>query len=433
MNRFGSIISGLLLSVVLSISGANGQESLPKNTEYRPVAGRRPGIATGPSYGSLIRLGEDLARICSNTAYGQLDKLPPDAPIGLDVFATQGGFDSLQRLVEDDNVQLAIVPADAWFLAHLSTKGKLKLGPDGQRVVTTQKAQKLLDQVSVIMPLNQETVHIVVRSEDLGSESEGKLSDLYSLFVKGKNGHKPRTSIGLVGDSAWITAQTLTALTAPEGKADWGLSELTYDDVTGLEKLSKSSLGDRAAKGVDAVILVGTPPHPALRGFNVPKGWFDKGLTFLPIVSGANAAKRREAIEKVYPFTELKAEDYKELMRGRGSVNALAVTALLAGVDLSVKTNKPRLETNRAQMTTWGEGVVYLLLRNLNVSTLNRTLEEEGNSFGFYWQSWQQVLPSTAGILRKKSEALGFKVREFPESSQMRKMTVWWENQRRVQ
>jgi hypothetical protein len=129
----------------------------------------------------------------------------------------------------------------------------------------------------------------------------------------------------------------------------------------------------------------------------------------------------------------LKAEDYKELMRGRGSVNALAVTALLAGVDLSVKTNKPKLETNRAQMTTWGEGVVYLLLRNLNVSTLNRTLEEEGNSFGFYWQSWQQVLPSTAGILRKKSEALGFKVREFPESSQMRKMTVWWENQRRVQ
>jgi hypothetical protein len=433
MKRIAVLAHALLLAAVLHPPLVVGQDALPKNTEYRAVAGRRPGIATGPSYGSLIRLGEDLARICSNTAYGQLDKLPPDSPIGLDVFATQGGFDSLARLVEDDNIQLAIVPADAWLLAGLSMNGKLKLGPDGQRVVTSERSKKLMDQVSVILPLNQETVHIVVRSEDLGAESEGKLTDLYSLFAKGKNGRKPRSSIGLVGDSSWITAQTLTALTNSAGKADWGLRELTYDDVTGLEKLSKSVLGDSDPKGVDAVILVGTPPHPALRGFNVPKGWFEKGLTFLPIVAGPDAAKRRQPIEKVYPFTELRTEHYKELMRGRGAVNALAVTALLAGVDLTVKSNKPKLETNRTQMATWAEGVVYLLLKNLNVSTLNRTLEEEGNNYGFYWQAWQQVDPRAARVLREKGGGLGVPVKEFPETSQMRKMIKWWESQRRVQ
>jgi hypothetical protein len=424
---------GLLLAF-LGTNSLTGQDQLPKNAPYKPVAGRRPGIATGPSYGSLIRLGEDLAQLCSDTRYGQVDGLPPGNPIGLDVFATRGGFDSLHRLVNDDDVHLAIVPADAWLFAQLYGEGKLT--PSGNvsaslaNVMSRQQAEDYMKRVSVIVPLTQEVVHIVVRSEDIGREADGKLTDLHSLFKLGRNGKKPRTSIGLIGDSSWVTAQLLATLTGPN-QADWGLRSLTYDDLTGLEKLSGSTLGAGGDDAVDAVILVGSPPHPALRGFNVPKGWFDKGLTFLPVVAGPDAARRREAIAKVYPFTELKTEHYGELLRGKPPVSALSVTALLAGIDLSMKENKPRLQTNRAEMATWAEAVVYLMFRNLNLPTLDRTLEQQNNSFGFHWQAWQQVHPKAAATLRDKSQALGLPVREYPESSRMRKMVQWWEGQRR--
>jgi len=215
--------------------------------------GVSPGIASGTHSGVYIRFAEDIANLCE-----RYDEGPGKPRFRLNVFATQGAFDSLKRLRKEDEVQLAIVQSDLWYYAKL-------FGSAPSSGKTTTKVDKIQDSwreiyqdIRMLLPLYEESIHILVKPED---KSSGKFKDLTDLFTK-----EARVNIGTKGSGAFVTCtlleQIITQAPGGTGGKRWKPS---YDST----EAALSRLVDKEEDTIDAVILVGGVPFPALEKFGV--------------------------------------------------------------------------------------------------------------------------------------------------------------------
>jgi TRAP-type uncharacterized transport system substrate-binding protein len=216
--------------------------------------GVSPGIASGTHVGVYIRFAEDISNLCERYEEG-----PGRPKFRLNVFATEGAFDSLKRLRKEDEVQLAIVQSDLWYYA------KLFGSPSTSPAKTQSKVEKIQDSwreisqdIRMLLPLYEESIHILVRPED---KAAGKFKDLTDLFLK-----EARVNIGTKGSGAFVTCtlleQILTQAPGGTGGKRWKPS---YDGT----EAALSRLVNKEDDSLDAVILVGGVPFPALEKFGV--------------------------------------------------------------------------------------------------------------------------------------------------------------------
>ena len=99
-------------------------------------------IVTGPERGTYIQIGQDLAKWVAD-------------PIGmnLDVLASKGSAENVQRMRYEPGVKFALVQSDV-YQAYLDMA---KAG--------NEEAGKIIQPLRLIMPLYNEEIYFVVRSD----------------------------------------------------------------------------------------------------------------------------------------------------------------------------------------------------------------------------------------------------------------------------
>jgi TRAP-type uncharacterized transport system substrate-binding protein len=286
-----SIGTCLLLKLVLLLpmSAAMGQNSLfdlgfPSSTQPFPdnVGSERVncGIATGSSSGLYIRFGEDIAKLCAN--YGiPLTSTDPNKfrypKFRVNVYATQGGFDSVKRLRYEREVQFAIVQSDLRYFAAQRIKDEYE---PAKREAWTQIA----DEIKLILPLYREKVHILVRPAD-----KERFRDLAGLMKAGAT-----VNVGTVSSGGMITCLMIEELV--RNSREWknnsnrSWKPTFHPEDAALDLLTGANV---RTGGVDAVILVGGVPYPTLKNYGintaVKKGLFkntqvsEPELALLPV------------------------------------------------------------------------------------------------------------------------------------------------------
>tara|TARA_R110002096_G_scaffold173997_4_gene349579 strand:- start:16615 stop:18030 length:1416 start_codon:yes stop_codon:yes gene_type:complete len=265
--RAFSVLGHLVVTLILSTS-AQAQTSLSsvKLSEYpgavKPVRGVNPGIASGSHSGIYVRFAEDISDMCIR--FGDPEDKVNNPAIKLNVFATQGSFDSIKRLRTEDEVQLAIVQSDIWYYAqqhsdvnHL-TKYHGKVDNEIRQIWA-----KIKEDINLILPLYTEAIHIVIREE-----SKGEYKDLADLFNKGAV-----VNIGAMGSGTAITCTLLEEMFLREPDMISGVwKKKYYSRDAALDLLTKPRPKNASQNGeryLDAVILIGGVPFPALERFGL--------------------------------------------------------------------------------------------------------------------------------------------------------------------
>ncbi len=251
----------LLTILILSVTAAHGQSlfdiGFPSSKHpYPDDKGSdkvNPGIATGSSSGLYMRFGEDIAKLCAT--YGiPLTSGDPNRflypKFRVNVYATQGGFDSVKRLRYEKEVQLAVVQSDLRYFAMERFKDEV----DPKK---REAWRQIADEIKLILPLYKEKIHIVCRPED-----KGRFKDLAGLLQAGAT-----VNVGQVSSGGMITCALLEELITGsrdwKGKGTW--KKRYYPEDAALEML----VGRNPRETLDAVMLIGGVPYPALEKFGV--------------------------------------------------------------------------------------------------------------------------------------------------------------------
>ena len=212
-----------------------------------------PGIATGSSSGIYIRFGEDIAKLCAN--YGiPLTSSDPNRyrypKFRVNVYATQGGFDSVKRLRYEREVQMAIVQSDLRYFAQQRYKDEI----DPKKKTAWGQ---IAEEIKLVLPLYKEKIHIVCRPED-----KARFKDLAGLLR-----NRAVVNVGQVSSGGMITCAMLEEIITES--RDWRdgstWTRRYYSEDAALEML----VGRNPRETLDAVILVGGVPYPALKKFGV--------------------------------------------------------------------------------------------------------------------------------------------------------------------
>jgi len=358
--------------------------------KYMLERGVSPGIASGTHVGIYIRFAEDIARMVKNHPV-----TPPQKALRLNVFATDGAFDSLKRLRTEDEVQLAIVQSDLWYYARKNGP------PDGGTVVTNsdeariQNAWKdIYDNIRLLLPLYQEKIHILVKPKD---KTAGTYKDLSDLFKK-----EARVGIGREGSGGYVTCTLLEEIIARPGQKRWKPS---FDDTeTALRKLvGKDKTGKDLPGGpsLDAVILVGGVPFPPLVDFgvehvkekarnNLVRDLFSAEqvvpqMALLEFGAEADALVEASEFEGYLP-TEIDSEDYSFLQKEK--VKTRAITACLV---THAKYNDGA--GKEAHKIGWVRHILYHILYNLNPNTDTGLVDSYGQPLaGTKWLETARML-----------------------------------------
>ncbi len=168
---------------------------------------------TGPERGTYIQIGADLAKWVAEPA-----------GIGLDVIASKGSAENVQRLRFEPGVKLALVQSDVYqAYVDMANAGNADAG-------------QAIRPLRLIMPLYDEEINFVVRAD----------SPLKTINeIKDKN-----ISVGLLGSGTAQSANTIYHLMFGEPIADQNAQHLSNEDA----------LAALIVKKVDvAVIVVGQP------------------------------------------------------------------------------------------------------------------------------------------------------------------------------
>src|ERR1700712_793689 len=155
----------LMLFALLGLAGLAGRAQAQSDFK----------IVTGPERGTYIQIGQDLAKWVAD-------------PIGLDldVLASKGSAENVQRMRYEPGVRLALVQSDV-YQAYVDMAKE-----------HTPEAGKLIQPLRMIMPLYNEEIYFVVRADSpLNSINE----------IKDKN-----ISVGLIGSGTAQSANTLYRL-----------------------------------------------------------------------------------------------------------------------------------------------------------------------------------------------------------------------------
>lgn len=347
-----------------------------------------PGIASGSHSGYYIRMAEDLAALCARPA------TPGSGPFRLNVIATEGGFDSVKRLRLESDVQLAVVQSDLWYYARLF--GDPDSGTGSWLSAKTKASwRQIADDIRLLVPLYTEKIHIVV-----SPYGKDKFGDLMGLFR-----NKARVSVGTNGSGSMITCSLIEELVLRymrakgEAASSWSPEFLSTD--VALDRLVKEE------SDLDAVILVGGVPYPALDKFGIKEvkksgGLFVKTvkvapLALLPIGDEADAIFDQNPQFKGYIKTTIKADEYEFLTGEKKEIATRGVTACL--VTHKSYTGEGSDEARRRLL--WVRHVLFRLLTNLDQgadSGLNRDFGEP--EAGDKWREvWEHLSRMSAGEL----------------------------------
>jgi TRAP-type uncharacterized transport system substrate-binding protein len=375
MKSFGILF--LTLVFYLSHSAVHAQRSLyemgfPSSKHPYPdsVGSPRvnPGIATGSSSGFYVRFGEDIAKLCAN--YGiSLSSSDPNRfrypKFRVNVYATQGGFDSVKRLRYEREVQLAIVQSDLRYFASKMIDEEL----DPKK---KEAWRQIANEVKLVLPLYKEKVHILVRPED-----KARFKDLAGLMKAGAT-----VNVGQISSGGMITCLMLedTITRSRNWRQDGNLTwkRRYHPTDAALDMLVGNNTSDR----VDAVILVGGVPYPALKNFGmdwaVTKGLFKTGLAEKPQIallpvgaeakellcphdheSGRHIGHVHNYIGCYVPDT-INTQDYKFLGEGGGQIETVGVYSCL------VTHSSYGASTRDTHKIEWVRHVLFRILTKLD-------------------------------------------------------------------
>lgn len=365
---FTTIAVGLVL--LSSTTGAFAQGpnlsdiNFPQNNRYpgsvqstgRPT---NPGIGSGSSSGYYIRFGEDLANLCENYGISPSSKNPDYLRyprFRVNVFATEGGFDSIKRLRGENEVQLAIVQSDLWYYANRYRKPAAG-GPVDNRI--HQAWGYIADNIQLVLPLYTEKIHLVVRP---GTET--KFQDLVGLFQ-----NQARIAVGGASSGSMITATMLDESITTNWKQDWGPKRRWVPVQMGADAALAALINGGNNPQLDAVLLVGGVPYPSLEKYGLEKlrkGLFGAqnkpDLTLIPFGRADEVFDNMDEFKGYLP-TEINANDYKFLGESFPTVKTRGVTACL--VTHKVYTT----DSKESHKILWVRHVIYRLLSKLDPTT----------------------------------------------------------------
>jgi len=334
--------------------------NFPDNNRYpgRVVAtgrGTNPGIASGSSSGYYIRFGEDIATMCSNYGISPSSGDPNYLRFPrfrVNVYATEGGFDSIKRLRGENEVQLAIVQSDLWYYANRYRK------PVNAGYAVNKKVHDawgyIADHIQLVLPLYEEKIHLVVKP---GSET--KYKDLIGLFE-----NQARIAVGGSSSGSMITATMLQESILNNWDNSWGPKKSWKPVQLGAD----AALNDLVtnSRDIDAVLLVGGVPYPALEKYGLEKlkkGLFGQqtksDIVLLPF-GRADAVFDKMTEFKGYLPTKITNKDYKFLGDDFKEVDTRGVTACLV-------THKAyTTDSKESHKILWVRHITYRILSKLD-------------------------------------------------------------------
>jgi TRAP-type uncharacterized transport system substrate-binding protein len=238
-------------------------------------AGDRIKISTGPEQGMQPQIARDIARFVA-----------PAAGLDLEVLASAGPSESVQRLLDVPGVKMALLQSDTAFAyADAARRGNAD-------------AARLLAPIRVIAPLYRELVYFIVRSDS-------PLNSVHDI-------RDARINVGPLRSGTALTATTLYRLLFDAPIPDERVAFLDHEDA--LAQL----IGDRS---VDVVVMVAERPARLLANMKPEARRFIKLLKFDATNATAISALR------VYDATTVRAASYPNLLAD--DMPALAATIYL--------------------------------------------------------------------------------------------------------
>jgi len=356
--------------IVLSgVFAARGQDNLySMDLGAYPGSGTNPranpGIASGSHSGLYLRMSEDVAKLCAKPRDGK-------SPFRLNVVVSEGGLDSVKRLRLEGDVQMAVVQSDLWYYAKRFGDPTTVTG-GWLSAKTRESWRQIATDTKLVLPLYTEKIHIVVTPY-----GKDQFKDLMGLFR-----NKARVSVGTTGSGSMITCSLIEEMILREQRAKgepesrWKAHYMSAD--VALETLDKKQ-GE-----LDAVILVGGVPFPALEKFamsQVKQGIFNRTtqvapFSLLPFGPEAEAAVDRDPDFRGYVKTTIRSDDYEFLTGEKGEIPTRGVTACLV-THRSYSSDAKASEAARLRLL-WVRHVVYRMLSNLDESSDYGLIREFG-------------------------------------------------------
>jgi TRAP transporter TAXI family solute receptor len=204
--------SALALLVSFGLCGAMPQ-TVAAQVQYK--------IVTGPERGTYIQIGQDLSKYVADPA-----------GIELEVLASKGSAENVQRMRYEPGVKFALVQSDVYqAYVDMATSGNTDAG-------------KIIQPLRLIMPLYDEEIYFVVRSD----------SPLkYIHEIKDKS-----ISVGLIGSGTAQSAATLYRLMFGESIPDQNAQHFSNEDA--LAKL--------IVRKIDVAIVVAGQPAKLFQDMN---------------------------------------------------------------------------------------------------------------------------------------------------------------------
>ncbi|KXU88755.1 C4-dicarboxylate ABC transporter substrate-binding protein [Paraburkholderia monticola] len=258
---------GLVALIICSLASA-------EPTHYK--------IVTGPERGTYIQIGNDLSKWVAQPAN-----------IDLEVLATKGSAENVQRMRYEPGVKLALVQSDVYqAFIDMANSGNPDAG-------TTIRPLRL------IMPLYDEEINVVVRAD----------SPLKTLAdIKDKT-----ISVGLLGSGTAQSATTLYRLMFGQPIPEQNVVHLSNEDA----------LAALIVKKIDvAIIVVGQPANL----FTGMKPELLSQLRLLPV--DPNAPETTRAKQTYFPTT-IRQSSYPDWLKE--DVPGLTVKAFLVTYDYGLR------------------------------------------------------------------------------------------------
>ena len=246
-------------------------------------------IVTASPRGTYIQIGRDIASLVASPADIELEVLP-----------SAGSAENVRRLRYESGVKFAIVQSDV-YQAFLD-----------QAAGGNVEANKIIRPLRVIMPLYNEEIYFMVRSD----------SDLnYIHEIKGA-----RINAGELGSGTALTTATLYRLMFSEPIPEANASFLTNEDA--LVKLISD-------KSLDVVAVIAGQPAKLLVDMKPEARKFIRLLKFDP-----SQVPSKAALKTYFPAT-VRASNYPNLLTE--DIPGLAVKAFLVTYDYNTKQTKDYL------------------------------------------------------------------------------------------
>lgn len=239
-------------------------------------------IVTGPERGTYIQFGQDLSKWVAQPA-----------GIDLEVMASKGSAENVQRMRFESGVKLALVQSDVYqAYIDMANAGNADAGT-------------AIRPLRLIMPLYDEEINVVVRAD----------SPLKTFAdIKDKN-----ISVGLLGSGTAQTATTLYHLMFGQAIPEQNIQHLSNEDA----------LAALIVKKVDvAIIVVGQPA----KLFNDMNPDLLQQIRLLRV--DPNAAETTRAKQTYFPAT-IRAASYPAWLKD--DVPTLTVKAFLVTYDYGLR------------------------------------------------------------------------------------------------